>query len=121
MTAEPSVQATDTSGTSLIMQLSGDMDYETAPFFRERLLDEMAGGQRRLVLDLTAVSFCDSAGLNVLLWAWRQADQAGTVLVLACVPPKVQRMLNMTGADTLVTVYGTVAEAGDELVADGGV
>ncbi|MEV6963369.1 STAS domain-containing protein [Streptomyces sp. NPDC051207] len=95
------------------------MDYVTAPVFRERLLDEMAGGQRRVVLDLSAVSFCDSAGLNVLLWGWRQADQAGVVLVPACVPPKVQRRLNMTRVDTIVRVYDTVTDAVDELVADG--
>ncbi|MEU0042961.1 STAS domain-containing protein [Streptomyces werraensis] len=108
------------SESSLFVQLGGEMDYETAPVFRERLLEEMAGGQRRVVLDLSGVSFCDSAGLSVLLGAWRRADQAGAVLVLACVPPKVQRMLNMTGMDTVLRVYDTVAEAGDELVADGG-
>ncbi|KMS66904.1 hypothetical protein ACH49_29035 [Streptomyces leeuwenhoekii] len=120
MTVEPSVQA-NTSGTSLIVQISGDMDYQTAPVFRDRLLDEIARGQQRVVLDLSAVSFCDSAGLNVLLWAWRRAEGAGAVLVLACVSPKVQRMLTMTGVDTVLRVFGTVAEAEDELVVGGGV
>ncbi|MEV5434478.1 STAS domain-containing protein [Streptomyces sp. NPDC052682] len=119
MTAEHSVHA-NPMGTSLIVQVIGDMDYETAPFFRSRLLEEITRGQQRVVLDLSAVTFCDSAGLNVLLWAWRQAEQAGVVLVLACVPPNLQRMLSMTGVDTVVGVYGTVAEAENELVTDGG-
>jgi anti-sigma B factor antagonist len=96
------------------------MDYETAPFFRERLLEEITRGQRGVVLDLSAVSFCDSAGLNVLLWAWQQAKMADAVLVLACVPAHWQRMLTMTGVDTVVRVYGTVAEAENEMVVDGG-
>ena len=66
-----------------------------------------------MVLDLSAVSFCDSAGLNVLLWSRRHADQAGAVLVLACVPAKVRRVLDMSGMDALVRVYDTVAEADD--------
>ncbi|MFG3016279.1 STAS domain-containing protein [Streptomyces cinerochromogenes] len=119
MTAEPSVQA-NSSETSLTLQVGGEMDYLTAPFFRDRLLDEIAQGKQRVVLDLSAVSFCDSAGLNVLLWAWRQADQAGAVLALACVPPTLERLLSMTGVDTVLRVYGTVAEAEDELVTDGG-
>jgi len=96
------------------------MDYETAPFFRERLLEEIARGQRCVVLELSALMFCDSAGLNVLLWARQQAKKAGAVLVLACVPATLQQMLAMTGVDTVVRVYGTVAEAEDELVVDGG-
>ncbi|MFG2768678.1 STAS domain-containing protein [Streptomyces rubiginosohelvolus] len=112
MAAEPLVQA-NMSGTSLIAHLSGDMDYQTAPIFRERLRDEMAGDQQRVVLDLSAVPFCDSSGLNVLLWAWRQAEEAGVVLVLACVPAKVKRVLNIIGMDGLMPVYDTVAEASD--------
>jgi hypothetical protein len=34
-------------------------------------------GERFIVLDLSGVSFCDSAGLNVLLGAWREADASG--------------------------------------------
>lgn len=73
-----------------------------------------------MVLELSALMFCDSAGLNVLLWARQQAKRAGAVLVLACVPATLQQMLAMTGVDTVVRVYGTVAEAEDELVVDGG-
>lgn len=65
---------------------------------------------------LSAVSFCDSVGLDVLLWAWRQAEGAGSVLVPACVPPNLQRMLSMTGVDSVLRVYDTVAEAEAALV-----
>ncbi|WP_413470929.1 STAS domain-containing protein [Streptomyces peucetius] len=50
------------------------MDYETAPFFWQRLLEALAGSDGFVVLDLSGVSFCDSAGLNVLLRAGRQAQ-----------------------------------------------
>ncbi|MER8012604.1 STAS domain-containing protein [Streptomyces sp. NPDC094149] len=119
MTAEPSVQA-HALGTSLTVQVGGEMDWQTAPFLRERLLGEITADQRRVMLDLSAVSFCDSAGLNVLLWAWRRANQAGSVLVLACVPPKIHRMLDMTGVDTILRMYDTVGEAENALVAGGG-
>jgi anti-sigma B factor antagonist len=118
MAAEPSVQAY-TAETALTVQVSGDMDHQAAPFFRDRLLHEIARGPRRVVLDLSAVSFCDSAGLSVLLGAWRQADRAGAVLVLACVPPNLRRMLSLTGVDTVLRVYETIDEAYDELWADG--
>ncbi|MGW0601657.1 STAS domain-containing protein [Streptomyces sp. NPDC002776] len=115
MTAEPSVD-TSVSGACLILPLGGEMDWQTAPFFRTRLVDEIARGLRCVVVDLSGVSFCDSAGLNVLLWAWRQAEGAGSVLVLASVPPKLQRMLTMTGVDSVLRVYGSVTEAEAEMV-----
>ncbi|MFJ3224356.1 STAS domain-containing protein [Streptomyces sp. NPDC086783] len=110
MTAEPSAHA-QVSGTSLLVQLSGEMDYQTASFFRERLVDVMTWAQRRVVLDLSAVSFCDSAGLNVLVEAWRRTEQADAVLVLACVPPNLKRMLSVTGVDTVLRVYDSLAVA----------
>src|SRR3712207_158744 len=113
MTGEPSVQA-NTSGTCLVVQVSGEMDYQTVSFFRGRIGEEIARSQGRVVLDLSAVSFCDSAGLSVLLWAWRRAEGAGSVLVLACVPPNLRRMLSMTGVDGVLRVYDTLAEAEGE-------
>jgi anti-sigma B factor antagonist len=95
------------------------MDYQTATFFRKGLLDEIARGRRRVVLDLSGVSFCDSAGLAVLLWAWRKAANAGAVLVLACVPTYLQRMFTLTGVDTVLRMYDTVAAAEAGLAVSG--
>jgi anti-sigma B factor antagonist len=72
-------------------------------------MDEIPRGQRCVVLELSQVSFCDSAGLNVLLWAWQQAKKTDAALVLT-----------MIGVDTVVWVYETVAEAADERVIGGG-
>ncbi|MEU6450001.1 STAS domain-containing protein [Streptomyces sp. NPDC046979] len=110
MTAWPSVEG-KLSGTCLVVHVSGAMDYQTARFFREGLLDELVRSQGYVVLDLSGVPFCDSAGLNVLLGAWRKASEAGSVVVLACVPVSLQRMLSMTGVDSILQVYATVADA----------
>ncbi|MGQ5598455.1 STAS domain-containing protein [Streptomyces sp. ESR1.13] len=118
MAQVPSVQV-KTSGTCLTVQLSGAMDWETGPAFRERLLEEISPDQRCVVLDMSAVSFCDSAGLSVLLGAWQRAERDGAVLVLACVQPLLQRVLTMTGADTVLRMYDTVAEAENALLAGG--
>lgn len=87
------------------------MDYLTEPVFRERFKELIAQGNRFLVLDVSGVSFCDSVGLNVLLGAWRQADAVGAVLVLACVPAPVRRIVEMTGTDQVLRVFDTVTDA----------
>ncbi|MCX5327852.1 STAS domain-containing protein [Streptomyces sp. NBC_00140] len=99
------------SGRCLVARVSGAMDYQTGPWFRVRFKELIARGGRFLVLDLAGVSFCDSAGLTVLIGAWRQADASGAVLVLACVPEQLRRVLELTGAEQVLRVFGTVADA----------
>ncbi|MFE8948859.1 STAS domain-containing protein [Streptomyces sp. NPDC007856] len=62
-------------------------------------------------MDLSGVTFCDSGDLNALLAAHRIAASNGTALALACVPPVLRRVLEMTGVDQLPAVHDTVAEA----------
>ncbi|MGW7210509.1 STAS domain-containing protein [Streptomyces sp. NPDC054837] len=99
------------SGRCLVARISGEMDDQTTGWFRARFKELIARGGRFLVLDLAGVSFCDAAGLNLLLAARRQADAIGAVLVLACVPEPVQRTLETTGADHALRVFDTVADA----------
>lgn len=87
------------------------MDYATEPVLRPQFKELLSRGSRSIVLDLSGVSFCDSAGLNVLIGAWRQADAGRAVLVLACVPESLRRILQMTGVDQLLRVYDTVTDA----------
>jgi anti-sigma B factor antagonist len=108
--SDPSVE-TIAVGRCLVARVSGEMDYVTEPVFRPWFKELIARGDRFIVLDLSGVSFCDSAGLNVLIGAWRQADASGAVLVLACVPEPVRRILEMTGANQLLRVYDTVTDA----------
>ncbi|MDT9686670.1 STAS domain-containing protein [Streptomyces sp. TRM76323] len=108
--ADPSVE-TIVSGRCLVARVSGEMDYVTDPVFRPQFKELLSQSARFIVLDLSGVSFCDSAGLNVLIGAWRQADASGVVLVLACVPESLRPILQMTGVDQLLRVYDTVTDA----------
>lgn len=108
--ADPSFEMT-ASGRCVVARVSGDMDYLTDWVFRARFQDLTARPERLMVLDLSGVVFCDSAGLSVLLGAWRQADAGGAVLVLAGVSESVRRILEMTGVDRVMRVFDTVPEA----------
>ncbi|MFD0264889.1 STAS domain-containing protein [Kitasatospora indigofera] len=57
-----------------------------------------------LVVDLAGVTFCDSAGLNTLLQARREAERQDTVIRLARPSDIVTRLLEMTGVDQLFPV-----------------
>ncbi|MGW6791906.1 STAS domain-containing protein [Streptomyces chartreusis] len=67
----PSVEATVVS-RGVVARVSGDMDYVTGPGLWEQFDELLVGGAGFAVLDLSDVSFCDSAGLNLLLRAVSQ-------------------------------------------------
>jgi anti-anti-sigma factor len=59
-------------GTDGLLSLSGELDMASAAQLRAAAQQKLQTGTRRLILDLTDLSFCDSCGLTVFLWA----DQA---------------------------------------------
>ena len=57
-----------------------------------------------LVIDLGAVTFCDSTGLGTLLRARDDAAHQGAALHLAHPTRIVARLLEITGADQVFTI-----------------
>ncbi|MFJ6698298.1 STAS domain-containing protein [Streptomyces sp. NPDC091272] len=99
------------AATGPVVEIAGDLDYDTSPQLR-RLLDRVSvrkGG--RLVLDLAGLEFCDSTGLTVLIAARNHALQAGAEIALAAVPPNTLRILNVVGLDQIFALYPSVDEA----------
>jgi anti-sigma B factor antagonist len=85
-----------------------DMMTETSP------LDQALAAVRRkpagLVMDLGAVSFFGSAGINLVLNVWRHA--VSDSVPLAVVGGRtVSRPLEMSGASAVLSVHPSLAEA----------
>jgi len=98
-------------GPLAVAAVGGEIDFHTAPILRSRALDLIEQGHMRLVLDLSGVGFCDSAGLNALINIWHAAQAAGGAMALAAVPPRLDRMLKLTGLDTVLVIHATAADA----------
>lgn len=91
----------------------GDLDAFTVSQFRQALA-EMAS-QTRLLIDMSAVPFVDSAGLGALIGGIRRARELGGDVAVACNRPTLVRLLRTTGFDRIVTVAETVEEANEAL------
>jgi anti-sigma B factor antagonist len=77
--------------------------------FRFALAD-MAGTDA-LVIDLSGVSFIDSAGLGAIVGGVRRARGRGTRVAVLCARPSPAHILRTAGIDTIVGVFLTIAEA----------
>ncbi|MEU4359659.1 STAS domain-containing protein [Streptomyces virginiae] len=103
--------AQHTDGDLALAHVAGELDIDTAPHLRTQALALIEQGHRHLILDLQAVTFCDSSGFNALVGIFRCAKAADGTLVLAAVPDRLQRMLNLTGLSALLPAHPTAAHA----------
>ncbi len=87
-----------------IVRLRGALDVAAAPALRERLIGMLHPGMSLLVLDLSHVPSCDSAGLAILIGAQRRARLHGIVMRLAAPSLPVAKLLRHTGLDRSLTI-----------------
>lgn len=66
---------------------------------------------KTLIVDMTAVEFCDSSGLSALLIAERTMREHGNTVKLAGVHKKVQSLLKISQLDRLFQIFDTVGKA----------
>jgi anti-anti-sigma factor len=81
-------------GEQAVLAVGGEVDIATADSFRQALLD--AQRSRRVVVDLSGVTFMDSAGVNALVGAYHRVS-AGDELRLVGLRPNVRRVFEITG------------------------
>ncbi|WP_063765239.1 STAS domain-containing protein [Nonomuraea candida] len=88
------------SGDSAVLSPAGDLDLASMEEFRHGLTEAIACLRPpRIVVDLRHVGFCDSSGLNTLIWAANTVEGAGGGLRLTGAQPRVTRLLRLTGLD----------------------
>ncbi|NKQ28361.1 STAS domain-containing protein [Streptomyces galbus] len=101
-----------------IATVAGDVDLHTADTLRREASDIIQRRCPHLILDLSQVGFCDSAGLSALIGLWHATQAVGGALGLANVPDRLMRMLVLTGVDTILSVHATTEEAVTAMIAD---
>jgi anti-sigma B factor antagonist len=93
----------------IVLAPSGALDAYTVADFRA-IVATLPMRPARVVIDLTTVSFLDSAGLGALVGAIRRVrDAGGTVAVAAQRAPS--RVLRTAGLDRIVTITEQLDEA----------
>ena len=102
-TISPTPLATMPAGVTVV-KLDGDLGIAAAPALRERLIDVLRPGTRLIVVDLSHVQSCDSAGLAVLIGAQRRAKERGIGVRLVAPSPPVARLLHCTGLERCLTI-----------------
>jgi anti-sigma B factor antagonist len=89
-------------GDALVLSLAGELDLADAPALREALRRAAERSPKRLVVDLTDVTFVDSTILGALVEA--RSALGGDAFALAAPGFEVRRALEVSGLDRHFTI-----------------
>jgi anti-sigma B factor antagonist len=88
--------STTTTENAKVVTLAGEIDGSTAPQAQEQIL-ALAGPGVRVALDMTGVTYMSSAGLRMLLLAYRTINGKGGKIVLVGLSNDLKDTMSVTG------------------------
>ncbi len=101
----------DKQAEVLILAVSEHLDTATSTIFESRLLGLVDRGERKIVVDCSALEYVNSAGLKVFLLAAKRLEPLGGKLVLCALAPTVLMIFEMIGFTRIMKIVPTLAEA----------
>jgi anti-sigma B factor antagonist len=75
---------------------------------REQLNQSLQTSAQQIVIDLSRVSYIDSAGIGALALAFFNAKSSGRSLKLAGPQPNVKEAIGLTRLDTVIPIVATL-------------
>ncbi len=93
-----------------VISIEGELDLLTAPRLKWMLLDSLAAGRDRLVVDLSLATFMDSTALGVLLGVERTLG-VDACLAVVCTTPNVLKIFELAGLDGAFAIFPTLDDA----------
>ena len=91
------------SGDTMEILLSGKFDAVSAPAFDQEMEGQLAG-ITKVIMDLGDVEYISSAGLRSILSVQTVLDEVQGQVVVRNVPEIVQKIFDVTGFSSLVTI-----------------
>ena len=99
------------SGQTAVVRLPTEIDLTIADPLREALLAVLNQGALGLIADMTATTFCDSAGITALVRAARRAAAGDATMRIVVTAAPVLRIFNLVGIDRLIDIHPSVPTA----------
>jgi len=91
------------SGATTVVEADGSIDMSTSPLLEAEVTDLTTAG-RIVIIDMTAVSVCDSTGLGTLVRLHRHATKVGARFAIRGPRAHVADMIMMTGIGKVLEV-----------------
>ncbi len=93
------------------LDLEGEVDVYTAPLLRQAIVEQVDGGVKHLLVNLSRVEYLDSTGLGILIGGVKRLKEQGGSLRLVGPSARITRIFEITGLNKIFDVYATEQEA----------
>ena len=94
-----------------IIKLTGELDINGVGEIETKFVGHSAGGNARVLVDLTEVTFLASIGIRLLLWTAKAVVGSGGKFVLFNPAENVEQVLVVTGIKELVPIHSDMEAA----------
>ena len=95
----------------VVVEVTGEVTLNDSPKFHARLLQVLEGTPERLVIDLSAVSHIDSAGVGTLVEIFRRMKAANGKMSLVGLQARVRGVFEITKLDRFFPIFNSADEA----------
>jgi len=99
------VQTEQSGGVAIVRVGDARLMYPMLGDFSAAVNALVASGKRDILIDLTPVTYVDSATIGCLMDLLRQVRAAGGQLKLSGVQKRVETMLTLTGAQNFIEIH----------------
>ena len=99
------VKTEQVGGVSVVRVGETRLMYPILSDFSSAVSALVASGRRDILIDLSPVTYVDSATIGCLMDLYRQVTTAGGHLKLSGVQKRVETMLTMTGAQNFIEIH----------------
>jgi anti-anti-sigma factor len=98
--------AVERSGDVQILRVQeAKLTYPTLSAFLAEVRKLVEGGTRKLLLDLKAVSYADSASIGCLMDIRRLLQEQEGALKICGLQPRVETLISMTGVNKIIDIH----------------
>ncbi|MDT8368939.1 MAG: STAS domain-containing protein [Longimicrobiales bacterium] len=98
-------------GDVTVVDVDGQLIVGNRQELKQRVLDDLAGGARKFVIDFSETGYIDSSGLGVLVSLSKKIREKGGELRLSSLNEDLRTLFELTKLDTLFRIADDKAAA----------
>ncbi len=94
-----------------ILELSGRLNFQARQVYLQGVKQAKISSPRHVIMNLTEVSYIDSAGLGLLALSHKKLTKLGIQISLINPQPSVKQLIELTNLNTMLPIYDSVEAA----------
>ena len=96
--------AEERTDETLILLPVGRLDSANARAFESIVMQHIAGGEQRLIIDFGRLNFISSSGMRVLLIAAKKLQASSGTIVLCDMKAHIREVFSISGFDRIIPI-----------------